>query len=76
MTRILTSMGLSVQIGLAVLLPILGMIALAALMIRQGAEDFTVQSHEGIESGGLVELVDLTPVFADLLAKLQEERGH
>ena len=76
MTRILTSMGLSVQIGLAVLLPILGMIALAALMIRQGAEDFTVQSHEGIESGGLVELVDLTPVFADLLAKLQEERGR
>ncbi|MFC3225591.1 methyl-accepting chemotaxis protein [Marinibaculum pumilum] len=76
MTRILTSMGLSVQIGLAVLLPILGMIALAALMIRQGAEDFTVKSHEGIESGGLVELVDMTPIFADLLAKLQNERGR
>ncbi len=71
----LTRMGLSVQIGLAVLLPVLGMIALAVMLIRQGAEDFTVQSDRGIESGGLVELVGLTPIFSDLATKLQAERG-
>jgi len=75
MSNPLTRIGLSFQIGLAVILPVLGMIALALLLIRESETSFAVVTDEGPQRGNLVELANLVPELSGVLHALQDERG-